>query len=493
MADLATQLHDDPEKYINDPNVEFAWAMKAAERAGVHMNILLSVDTNKLKLTKDQTEVYDKFRELFPKLNVEKVSDQELKGDNKAIWAEFCECFNFIEDYNLGTIMRIDASGVYNSENTLIVPKIIFLAIEGARNIEGINEKFKSQYLEEYKKTQDGSGQLMLIFSGCKRQYQNQLRSSCFYLHLINGVILAPVDHDCPPRDTDIVLQYQKFLEEGNGPLARRMTSLVNFDFGETSLANIVNKLNLPSSSLQRSSTLTGKGNENINVEKTLANLKRKLIVTDYTSSSADKPCTAKKSKEIEVGDKIHISINHKNTVKMMEKETTPIRITTFLFEKPSVSALKNICNKLDIKYCKEAMNFWKEIKFIHIDTVSTNIQTQKFKTKNFYKILSNFFTGKFCDYDQIYYAINMAFGEKLLADDQLSYEEIDLLCSSFTVTEKHFKFIAKFIPCRILIFDSDSDKKEPRKFGKWKNDCRNILTLVLSFSNRKYSVVLNL
>lgn len=57
--------------------------------------------------------------------------------------------------------MRVDASGVYNSENTIIVPKIIFLAIEGARNIEGINEKFKSQYLEEYKKTQDGSGQVL--------------------------------------------------------------------------------------------------------------------------------------------------------------------------------------------------------------------------------------------------------------------------------------------------------------------------------------------
>uniref|UniRef100_A0AC35F443 Polysaccharide biosynthesis domain-containing protein n=1 Tax=Panagrolaimus sp. PS1159 TaxID=55785 RepID=A0AC35F443_9BILA len=161
MADLATQLHDDPEKYINDPNVEIAWAMKAAERAGVHMNILLSVDTNKLKLTKDQAEIYEKFRELFPNLNAEKVTEEELKGDNKAIWAEFCECFNFIEDYNLGSIMRIDASGVYNSENTVLVPKIIFLAIEGARNIEGINEKFKPQYLEEYKKTQDGTGQVL--------------------------------------------------------------------------------------------------------------------------------------------------------------------------------------------------------------------------------------------------------------------------------------------------------------------------------------------
>ena len=73
MADLATQLHDDPEKYINDPNVEVAWAIKAAERASIHINMLMAVDTRKLKLTKDQAEIYQKFRELFPDLNVEKV------------------------------------------------------------------------------------------------------------------------------------------------------------------------------------------------------------------------------------------------------------------------------------------------------------------------------------------------------------------------------------------------------------------------------------
>ena len=32
MADLATQLHDDPEKYENDPTIEIAWAIKAADR-----------------------------------------------------------------------------------------------------------------------------------------------------------------------------------------------------------------------------------------------------------------------------------------------------------------------------------------------------------------------------------------------------------------------------------------------------------------------------
>lgn len=57
--------------------------------------------------------------------------------------------------------MRIKSEGIYNDENTTIVPKIIFLAIEGARNIEGINEKCKKQYVDEYKRSQDGSGKVL--------------------------------------------------------------------------------------------------------------------------------------------------------------------------------------------------------------------------------------------------------------------------------------------------------------------------------------------
>uniref|UniRef100_A0AC34F1D4 Uncharacterized protein n=1 Tax=Panagrolaimus sp. ES5 TaxID=591445 RepID=A0AC34F1D4_9BILA len=71
----------------------------------------------------------------------------------------------------------------------------------------------------------------------CKRLYINQLRSSITSLYLINGILLVPLDHDCTPRDAEIVMQYQKFLEEGNMQLARRMTQVVSFNFGESSLA----------------------------------------------------------------------------------------------------------------------------------------------------------------------------------------------------------------------------------------------------------------
>lgn len=73
MADLATQLHDNPTNYINDTNVEVAWAMKAAESASIHMNLLLAVDTRKLELNKHQKQVCERFRVYFPDMDVEYV------------------------------------------------------------------------------------------------------------------------------------------------------------------------------------------------------------------------------------------------------------------------------------------------------------------------------------------------------------------------------------------------------------------------------------
>ncbi|KAH7728438.1 putative polysaccharide biosynthesis protein [Aphelenchoides avenae] len=162
MADLATQLHDDPNNYINDPNVEIAWAMKAAERASVHMNLIMATDTRALKLTKHQEEMHKQFREAFPSMDVEEVTEIQLKGDNKEKWRLFCEQFReLVDDYNLGTMLRIRADGAYTEENTIIVPKTIHLAIEAARNIEGVNERLKAKYSEAHKQAHDAGGNVI--------------------------------------------------------------------------------------------------------------------------------------------------------------------------------------------------------------------------------------------------------------------------------------------------------------------------------------------
>lgn len=53
----------------------------------------------------------------------------------------------------MGTLLRVDAAGDYNQENTTLVPRIQFFAIEIARNREGhntvIKEKFKKLSTEK--------------------------------------------------------------------------------------------------------------------------------------------------------------------------------------------------------------------------------------------------------------------------------------------------------------------------------------------------------
>uniref|UniRef100_A0A0N4ZX73 Polysacc_synt_4 domain-containing protein n=1 Tax=Parastrongyloides trichosuri TaxID=131310 RepID=A0A0N4ZX73_PARTI len=155
MANLETQLTAPAEDYINDPAIEYAWAMKASERASIHQNLLINCDTKTLKLNKYQDIIYEKFREVFPNLDIEVVTEEQLKGDNKKIWHDFCESFSEVDDYNMGSLMRIDAKTIYSAQNTLIVPRIQFLAIEGARNVEGVNAKYKDIVVADYKKALD--------------------------------------------------------------------------------------------------------------------------------------------------------------------------------------------------------------------------------------------------------------------------------------------------------------------------------------------------
>ncbi|CAD6184509.1 unnamed protein product [Caenorhabditis auriculariae] len=86
--------YGDAEKYVNDESIEMAWAIQAAERANIHMNLVMCCNTKLLRLNKFQDEILKSFRERFPDLNVEKVSHKELKEDGmKEKWREFCDIF----------------------------------------------------------------------------------------------------------------------------------------------------------------------------------------------------------------------------------------------------------------------------------------------------------------------------------------------------------------------------------------------------------------
>lgn len=65
----------------------------------------------------------------------------------KVKWRMFCERFkDIIEDYNFGTLLRTDCAGEYSENNSMLVPRIQFLAIELARNREGLNDGLRDKY-----------------------------------------------------------------------------------------------------------------------------------------------------------------------------------------------------------------------------------------------------------------------------------------------------------------------------------------------------------
>ena len=72
---------------------------------------------------------------------------KDLKSDAmKKRWREFCEAHKHVEDYSFATLLRLDSSGEYEEQNSVIVTKIQFYAIELARNREGHNSSIKLKF-----------------------------------------------------------------------------------------------------------------------------------------------------------------------------------------------------------------------------------------------------------------------------------------------------------------------------------------------------------
>jgi len=134
-----------PENLGNDAAIEVHWAMKAARHAETYFNLLKAFpDKNRLKLTKLDDEIYLEFRRHFPKKKVGDLKKLDLNllkdEESKKKWRKFIVSYKeFVKDYNFGTLIRIDAGLDYSEENSEIVTRIEFVAIELARNREGVN------------------------------------------------------------------------------------------------------------------------------------------------------------------------------------------------------------------------------------------------------------------------------------------------------------------------------------------------------------------
>lgn len=128
-------------EFGNDPTVESLWAIKASEHMEVYFNLIKSVDTTLLKLTPHDDRLYKDFRSRFPSLDIKALIEADLKSEqSKKEWREFCMNYqNIVEDFNFATLLRLDCSKDYAEDNTTLVPRVQFYAIEIARNREGLN------------------------------------------------------------------------------------------------------------------------------------------------------------------------------------------------------------------------------------------------------------------------------------------------------------------------------------------------------------------
>ena len=137
------------DEFGNDERVEALWAMKAYEHAEVYFNILCSVDPSQIpRLSPCDEEIYTAFRKEFPDMQVNLLDEmRDLKSDTmKKRWRGFCEAHKHVEDYSFATLIRLDSSGEYEEENSVIVTKIQFYAIELARNREGHNSSVRHKF-----------------------------------------------------------------------------------------------------------------------------------------------------------------------------------------------------------------------------------------------------------------------------------------------------------------------------------------------------------
>ncbi|XP_015794752.1 protein PBDC1 [Tetranychus urticae] len=130
------------DEFVNDPDVEKLWSIKAVDQMIVHYNLISSVPPRDLKLTKKDDMIYETFKETFPDFKLDVISTDDLKSEeSKNKWRPFCETFKGeVEDYNFASLVRLDCKGDYSEENTVVVPRIQFLAIEIARNRQGLND-----------------------------------------------------------------------------------------------------------------------------------------------------------------------------------------------------------------------------------------------------------------------------------------------------------------------------------------------------------------
>ena len=81
-------------------------------------------------------EILQSFRQHFPRVSLRKLNSKSVK--KAGVWEDMLEQYGpRIPDPTLGTVLRLDADGDFCKHNIVLVLRLIWLAIEIARHVEG--------------------------------------------------------------------------------------------------------------------------------------------------------------------------------------------------------------------------------------------------------------------------------------------------------------------------------------------------------------------
>ncbi|GAA6008071.1 hypothetical protein JCM10207_007017 [Rhodosporidiobolus poonsookiae] len=138
----------DAENAQNDEGIEQQFAVMCMEQAETYFKLVTKIKPSTLpRLTKWDDEIMEAFEKAFPDYQSDErlrvLSEDEMKSpEGKKRWREFMMPFEKkIDEYNFGTLIRLNCEDDYTQQNSMFGYRLQFYAIEIARNRRGLNDK----------------------------------------------------------------------------------------------------------------------------------------------------------------------------------------------------------------------------------------------------------------------------------------------------------------------------------------------------------------
>jgi len=137
----------DPNTAGNAEEIEMQFAVKTVEHLEAYEKLITSIPPSKLKLTPIDDEIHEHFLTHFPEYKFDEtlqiINEDDMKSKSgKDKWRNFIMAYEKkLDDYNMGTLVRKDASRGYAEDNAILVTRAQFFAFEIARNRAGLNDK----------------------------------------------------------------------------------------------------------------------------------------------------------------------------------------------------------------------------------------------------------------------------------------------------------------------------------------------------------------